>query len=71
VLARNFKTIEKATLYLAFFINVILLFHRVEIGTAGSNANSEGDSETGISEGSDEESIYITGMTLPYWPGRR
>ncbi|KHN75295.1 Ryanodine receptor 44F [Toxocara canis] len=31
MLARNFKTIEKTTLYLAFFINVILLFHRVDI----------------------------------------
>ncbi|KAE9549703.1 hypothetical protein FO519_007091 [Halicephalobus sp. NKZ332] len=29
VLARNYKTFEKTTLYLAFFINVILLFHRV------------------------------------------
>uniref|UniRef100_A0A915DHF0 Uncharacterized protein n=1 Tax=Ditylenchus dipsaci TaxID=166011 RepID=A0A915DHF0_9BILA len=27
---RNFKTIEKITLYLAFFINVILLFHRAD-----------------------------------------
>lgn len=31
MLARNFKTIEKTTLYLTFFINVILLFHRVDI----------------------------------------
>ncbi|VDM78191.1 unnamed protein product [Strongylus vulgaris] len=31
MLARNFKPIEKTTLYLAFFINVILLFHRVDI----------------------------------------
>lgn len=34
MLARNFKTIEKITLYLAFFINVILLFHRVDISHA-------------------------------------
>ncbi|VDO52391.1 unnamed protein product, partial [Onchocerca flexuosa] len=31
MLARNFKPIEKTTLYLAFFINVILLFHRIRI----------------------------------------
>jgi len=31
ILARNYKTVEKITLYLAFFINVILLFHRVDI----------------------------------------
>ncbi|CAJ0957143.1 unnamed protein product, partial [Mesorhabditis belari] len=61
MLARNFKMIEKTTLGLAFFINVILLFHRVDIM----------QSDTGTTDGSDEdddstETIFITGFSLPY-----
>ncbi|KAK6059234.1 ryanodine Receptor TM 4-6 [Cooperia oncophora] len=61
VLARNFKTIEKTTLYLAFFINVILLFHRVEI------RNSEPEkSEVEEDEENANEMVFITGMVVPY-----
>jgi hypothetical protein len=80
MLARNFKTIEKITLYLAFFINVILLFHRVDIirGQLPSHSKTGGDEGAGI-EGDEQqqqqqeeeedvlEAIYITGMTLPYF----
>ncbi|VDM37968.1 unnamed protein product [Toxocara canis] len=61
MLARNFKTIEKTTLYLAFFINVILLFHRVDIT---HHQVSEGDDSEEEEEAT--ERIYITGMILPY-----
>uniref|UniRef100_A0A8R1HP75 Ryanodine receptor n=2 Tax=Caenorhabditis japonica TaxID=281687 RepID=A0A8R1HP75_CAEJA len=62
MLARNFKTIEKITLYLAFFINVILLFHRVDISpTEAPEAASEGDDDEDATE-----SIFITGMQFPY-----
>ncbi|KAK6754201.1 hypothetical protein RB195_013290 [Necator americanus] len=62
MLARNFKTIEKTTLYLAFFINVILLFHRVDIKHIDApEANDGDDDDDAISE-----SVYITGMMLPY-----
>ncbi|KAL4003146.1 RIH domain family protein [Acanthocheilonema viteae] len=57
MLARNFKTIEKATLYLAFFINVILLFHRIRIP---DNVISEAENDEGM------ESVYISGVILPY-----
>ncbi|CAG9530378.1 unnamed protein product [Cercopithifilaria johnstoni] len=57
MLARNFKTIEKTTLYLAFFINVILLFHRIRISDIVT-------SEDEIDE--DTESVYISGVILPY-----
>nr|CAD2195338.1 unnamed protein product [Meloidogyne enterolobii] len=78
ILARNYKTVEKITLCLAFFINVILLFHRVDIvssnekkdniaqiealhkGRGGDDENDEDE------EGNVLETIYITGMTLPY-----
>ncbi|RCN50673.1 EF hand [Ancylostoma caninum] len=62
MLARNFKTIEKTTLYLAFFINVILLFHRVDIkhNEAPEAAEPEEDDEATV------ETVYITGMMLPY-----
>ncbi|KAL3078921.1 hypothetical protein niasHS_014703 [Heterodera schachtii] len=69
VLARNFKSIEKTTLYLAFFINVILLFHRVEIANKSTNGQfkSDGGGEEGEEEEEDIlETIYITGMTVPY-----
>jgi hypothetical protein len=68
VLARNFKTIEKITLYLAFFINVILLFHRIDISEVpkGSPENDgakggEADAEEGEGEGEEDvvETIYI------------
>ncbi|ULT90420.1 hypothetical protein L3Y34_008632 [Caenorhabditis briggsae] len=62
MLARNFKTIEKITLYLAFFINVILLFHRVDIShTEAAEAASEGDDDEDA-----VESIFITGLQFPY-----
>ncbi|EJD76290.1 ryanodine Receptor TM 4-6 family protein [Loa loa] len=57
MLARNFKTIEKTTLYLAFFINVILLFHRIRIS---DSVTSVGDTDE------DMESVYISGVVLPY-----
>uniref|UniRef100_A0A1I7YC96 EF-hand domain-containing protein n=1 Tax=Steinernema glaseri TaxID=37863 RepID=A0A1I7YC96_9BILA len=66
MLARNFRTIEKSTLYLAFFINVILLFHRVNISQSSTteletvNTDEDEDEET-------NEVIYITGMTIPYF----
>ncbi|VDM64882.1 unnamed protein product [Angiostrongylus costaricensis] len=63
MLARNFKTIEKTTLYLAFFINVILLFHRVDI------KHTEPEPAEDARENDEEktaESIYISGMMLPY-----
>ncbi|KAK6024107.1 ryanodine Receptor TM 4-6, partial [Ostertagia ostertagi] len=61
VLARNFKTIEKTTLYLAFFINVILLFHRVEIKhMEPEKPESEEDDENA------NEIVFITGMVVPY-----
>ncbi|KJH53393.1 EF hand [Dictyocaulus viviparus] len=80
MLARNFKTIEKTTLYLAFFINVILLFHRVDIAhiETGEEEFERYRAEFYIiftleHEGSDEdadekaiESVYISGMILPY-----
>ncbi|CAO4380202.1 unnamed protein product [Caenorhabditis nigoni] len=62
MLARNFKTIEKITLYLAFFVNVILLFHRVEIThTEAAEAASEGDDDEDA-----VESIIITGLQFPH-----
>ncbi|UMM36210.1 hypothetical protein L5515_008471 [Caenorhabditis briggsae] len=62
MLARNFKTIEKITLYLAFFINVILLFHRVDIShTEAAETASEGDDDEDA-----VESIFITGLQFPY-----
>ncbi|PIO64936.1 EF hand, partial [Teladorsagia circumcincta] len=61
VLARNFKTIEKTTLYLAFFINVILLFHRVEIKhMEPEKPEIEEDDENA------NEVVFITGMVVPY-----
>ncbi|KAK6101668.1 RIH domain family protein [Brugia pahangi] len=57
MLARNFKTIEKTTLYLAFFINVILLFHRIRISDNVTSVNDTDD---------DMESVYISGVILPY-----
>lgn len=82
VLARNFKRIEKTTLYLAFFINVILLFHRVNIthpsaaplaqtnGLPGAVGSIEAAAEDMMGETEDDddvvETIYITGMTVPY-----
>uniref|UniRef100_A0A915B3X3 Ryanodine receptor n=2 Tax=Parascaris TaxID=6254 RepID=A0A915B3X3_PARUN len=63
MLARNFKTIEQTTLYLAFFINVILLFHRVDIT---HNTASESDGEEAEEDEETAERIYITGMILPY-----
>ena len=64
VLARNFKTIEKITLYLAFFINVILLFHRVDIGNKGAESHAEAIEAENKGNGEDEEedvveTIYI------------
>uniref|UniRef100_A0A158P902 Ryanodine receptor 44F n=1 Tax=Angiostrongylus cantonensis TaxID=6313 RepID=A0A158P902_ANGCA len=61
MLARNFKTIEKTTLYLAFFINVILLFHRVDIKRTEPVEDAHEDDEEKTAE-----SIYISGMMLPY-----
>lgn len=73
VLARNFKTIEKITLYLAFFINVILLFHRVDIAINNNGPSKpnmrevaeDEDEEDGVDEVM--ESVYITGMIVPYF----
>lgn len=67
MLARNFKTIEKTTLYFAFFINVILLFHRVDIGGMRTAHDSEETEAPGVEEEEEEESIFITGMTVPYF----
>jgi hypothetical protein len=70
VLARNFKTIEKTTLYLAFFINVILLFHRVDIAVNSNQSNvnaPDDDEDAGNGEDSVDEEIYISGMTIPYF----
>uniref|UniRef100_A0AC34RNW2 EF-hand domain-containing protein n=1 Tax=Panagrolaimus sp. JU765 TaxID=591449 RepID=A0AC34RNW2_9BILA len=68
VLARNYKTFERTTLYLAFFINVILLFHRVDMtkpekdeSTATEVAVQDEDEEENL------ESIYIAGMQIPYF----
>ncbi|CAB3399073.1 unnamed protein product [Caenorhabditis bovis] len=63
MLARNFKTIEKTTLYLAFFINVILLFHRVDI-----RAPPESTDVAIEVEDDDEalETIFISGLQFPY-----
>ncbi|VDM85230.1 unnamed protein product [Strongylus vulgaris] len=58
MLARNFKPIEKTTLYLAFFINVILLFHRVDIRHADTSEVEEDDDTV--------ETVYISGMMIPY-----
>lgn len=68
MLARNFKSIEKITLYLAFFINVILLFHRVDIGGMRTSHDSEATEAPGEEEDEEvDEAIYITGMTVPYF----
>uniref|UniRef100_A0A1I7RX29 MIR domain-containing protein n=1 Tax=Bursaphelenchus xylophilus TaxID=6326 RepID=A0A1I7RX29_BURXY len=69
VLARNFKTIEKITLYLAFFINVILLFHRVDIAMNPDRDEEEDDDADDDDDTVDEvmESIYIAGMIIPYF----
>ncbi|TKR86989.1 hypothetical protein L596_011474 [Steinernema carpocapsae] len=66
MLARNFRTIEKSTLYLAFFINVILLFHRVNI-TQSSSTELEAVNAEEEDEDEGSEVIYITGMTIPYF----
>ncbi|EGT59247.1 hypothetical protein CAEBREN_31926, partial [Caenorhabditis brenneri] len=50
MLARNFKTIEKITLYLAFFINVILLFHRVDITHTENHETEYTGQETYVRE---------------------
>ncbi|VDO61854.1 unnamed protein product [Heligmosomoides polygyrus] len=61
MLARNFKTIEKTTLYLAFFINVILLFHRVDIKhTESEKPEAEDDDDI------TQETVFISGMMVPY-----
>uniref|UniRef100_A0A183D0G3 RR_TM4-6 domain-containing protein n=1 Tax=Gongylonema pulchrum TaxID=637853 RepID=A0A183D0G3_9BILA len=62
VLARNFKTIEKTTLYLAFFINVILLFHRVQIMHQEAPSKSKAEDD----ESDDVELVFITGVVIPY-----
>uniref|UniRef100_A0A1I7XMF7 RR_TM4-6 domain-containing protein n=1 Tax=Heterorhabditis bacteriophora TaxID=37862 RepID=A0A1I7XMF7_HETBA len=84
MLARNFKTIEKTTLHLAFFINVILLFHRVDIiHTETGMNNSEckyiiilnnvmlasgvfSETTDGNDEDENPETVFITGMFIPY-----
>ncbi|KAK0411652.1 hypothetical protein QR680_005766 [Steinernema hermaphroditum] len=66
MLARNFRTIEKSTLYLAFFINVILLFHRVNITQPSTTELEPVNTEEEDDEDSSEV-IYITGMTIPYF----
>ncbi|KHJ79893.1 ryanodine Receptor TM 4-6 [Oesophagostomum dentatum] len=63
MLARNFKPIEMTTLYLAFFINVILLFHRVDIKHVDAPEGAEGgddDDDTTI------ETVFISGILIPY-----
>ena len=67
MLARNFKTIDKTILYLAFFINVILLFHRVDIGGMRTAHDSDETEAPGVEEEEEEETIFITGMTVPYF----
>uniref|UniRef100_A0A0N4ZPH7 Ryanodine receptor 44F n=1 Tax=Parastrongyloides trichosuri TaxID=131310 RepID=A0A0N4ZPH7_PARTI len=69
MLARNFKTIEKMTLYLAFFINVILLFHRVDITSQNEEGGEVVETEEVIDDDDNEatnEFIYITGLAIPY-----
>ncbi|CAI4225083.1 unnamed protein product [Auanema sp. JU1783] len=63
MLARNFKTIEKTTLHLAFFINVILLFHRVDIM---QSENPDHEPIEGEDDDESTENIFITGMLVPY-----
>lgn len=69
VLARNFKTIEKITLYSAFFINVILLFHRVDIAMSREDGKQGEEKEDDEEDSVDEimESVYIAGMIIPYF----
>lgn len=69
MLARNFKTIEKMTLYLAFFINVILLFHRVDITAQSEETVDEIEISEPVDDDENEntnEFIYITGLSVPY-----
>uniref|UniRef100_A0A0N5AR96 Ryanodine receptor n=1 Tax=Syphacia muris TaxID=451379 RepID=A0A0N5AR96_9BILA len=63
MLARHFRAIERLTLYFAFFINVILLFHRIEIHNAAENNKEE---DAGGDDDEVVETVYITGMILPY-----
>ena len=66
VLARNYKTFERTTLYLAFFINVILLFYRVDL----SKPEKDPESELIVQDEDEEEeieSIFIAGMQIPYF----
>ena len=73
ILARNYKTVEKITLCLAFFINVILLFHRVDIvgnekkdSFAQIEAVPKGKSEEDGDEEEENvmETIYIVGLNM-------
>lgn len=47
---------------MAFFINVILLFHRVDLMVSKDSKNGNEDDEI-----EEIEQIHITGMTLPYF----
>lgn len=67
MLARNYKAIEKLTLYLAFFINVILLFHRVDLQPTAAPLEPESAPEGDEDDEDIEENIYITGMIIPYF----
>jgi ryanodine receptor 2 len=67
MLARNYKAIEKLTLYLAFSINVILLFHRVDLHNPPKEAEIAEPEEGGDDEDDVDEIIYITGMVIPYF----
>uniref|UniRef100_A0A7E4VXK5 EF-hand domain-containing protein n=1 Tax=Panagrellus redivivus TaxID=6233 RepID=A0A7E4VXK5_PANRE len=66
VLARNYKTFEKTTLYLAFFINVILLFHRVNIQEPEDGENV-GNGEDDDNDGEAVEAVYISGIEISYF----
>ncbi len=64
-LARNLPTINNITLLLAITINLILLFHRVNILTVEKEEGAEG--VEGEEEDDDEEppeEVEITGVTL-------
>lgn len=66
-LARNIKWIENGTLFLSFAINMILLFHRIDVeeveGSSGELEGENGDGE----DPEPIENLYITGLSLPLY----
>lgn len=71
-LARNMRQLEMATLGLAFLINMILLFHRVNV--IEDEDEEDGSGEVDISEeydGDDDddeplEEVFLASLPLPY-----